>query len=69
MADNEILCASTPCYHIASRDGNNDNELAAATTFVVNKPLVHHIVLHRSDCEQQGMISCTGARYYGIAVA
>jgi hypothetical protein len=38
--NNEILCTSTPCYHIASHDGNNDNQLAAATSYVSVKPLM-----------------------------
>ncbi len=27
-------------YHIALRDGNNDNNTAVTTSYVVNKPLV-----------------------------
>ena len=39
--NNKILCASTPCNHIASRDGkNNNNKLAAATSYVGVKPLM-----------------------------
>ena len=62
--NNEILCTSTPCYHIASRNGNNDNQLATATSYVCVKPLmrrrtsfISHFVLsfdnaNTQQCEQ-----------------
>lgn len=73
--NNEILCTSTPCYHIASlncddlsncvarwqqrfiprcKHSNNDNRLAAGTTFVGSKLLVLHIVSPESNDERQG---------------
>jgi hypothetical protein len=59
--NNEILCASTPCYHIASRDGNNENKLAAATSYVSIKPLMprrmsfisHFVLLFDDDNTRQ----------------
>ena len=70
--NNEILCTSTPCYHIASlncddlsncgarwqqcfiprcKHSNNDNILAAGTTFVGSKLLVLDIVSPKSNDE------------------
>ena len=73
--NNEILCTSTPCYHIASlncddlsncvarwqqrfiprcKHSNNDNTLAAGTTFVGSKLLFLHIVSPESNDKRQG---------------
>ena len=58
--NNKKLCTSTPCYHIASRDGNNNNQLAAATSHVGVKPLmcrrtsfISHFVLSFDDNNKQ----------------
>ncbi len=37
-------------YHIASRDGNNDNNTAVTTSHVVNKSLVHMHTSFISHC-------------------
>ena len=76
--NNEILCTSTPCYHIASLDGNNDNQLAVATSYVGIKPLMRrrtsfilHFVLSFDEddtqqCEQLDIMrKCTS---YPLAI-
>ena len=47
------------CFHIASHDGDSNNKVAAATTFVGSTLLVLHIVLLKSNDEQRG----NSARY------
>jgi hypothetical protein len=37
----EASCTSARQFYIASRDGNSNNNVAAATTFVIRQPLVH----------------------------
>jgi hypothetical protein len=41
-------------FHIASRDGNSNNQVAAVTTFVGSNLLVLHIVSLESNDERQG---------------
>jgi hypothetical protein len=37
----EALCTSARQFHITSRNGDSNNKVAAATTFVIRQPLVH----------------------------